>query len=1000
MSEKTATPPAVAAPKPQPAQPAQQQPAAQQQQQAAPAAATTSQPQYLLSTETSFKNFKNLQTGREIDRHPLNPNFILPTTKPTTETTTTKPQQQNSSESTTIDPLNNDNTASSAPVTTKDDQYDPLLQTQETTKSDYYIIHNQNSIVSKTHLTTYVDENFTPWATLKPSILQQYTTDDSNPIQVSFMSTGTSGKVKIPINRLNKILEELEQEKDEKQSTQISQSDIIMDLETLYSELIKAWNSEERVRSLKIAIQTAKLLSDTSLIKFYPSKFVIATEILDTFGNMVYDRIQKRLYNNKDLKNNEQFYHEQAKETCRNWFYKIASIRELLPRLYVEISILKCYEFIQGDSNSDPKSVVHRISDMIRGIGNPLVANYIRAYLARRSYDISPDFKKSIIFGLKDFIHTQKSYEKSKHLETTLQTYRITLTEYLGLYSPSLEWLLQCLSHRGDPGILEEVLTLFRESKNSLLLNHIISSFPPEYICNNSTMFSNFIKDADTFSYPKYQLYCSFGVNLVLGHPPKNLILTILNDVWKVVTNFENLKDYISVAEVFIEYVLTHCSIKESDIFLKDILRHIIPDKGYETIQQHLQSIVLKILTHIQDFSVLIGLTNFLPLLDLFNGESQKQISRSTLEVLSNSNTISSDPILINTFLTYGKALHDSLNSLSFQDEIRQVTQLVINCIDKIDFGRDVEKQLNFYVECRQTFINLDGVKNRLVYGVVSICQKTLTLVKGKHTPKTTAFIRACVAYCFITIPSIDDIFMKMNLYLVSASIALQNQALSQADALLKAAITFIQEIPPIEEFKQVKSTEEWTLSYLSSFISLLVVAPGHPEHGPFYLVKALHKVIKEYQWERGSSAKSKINIQLIALCSTWAQNSLPYHIEKVESNDQLFSSDSEFLNELNEYYNSLIKEILAELNVLKDEPDTSSQKKMVYVCLDLVNVLLNVGELNAKTASLVFNLYNMAKKSIPTSSFTEMSYLKNTLSYIETLPSKMAKDLHTKLIA
>lgn len=37
---------------------------------------------------------------------------------------------------------------------------------------------------------------------------------------------------------------------------------------------------------------------------------------------------------------------ESAAEICRNWLIKIGSIRELIPRIYIEAALLPTYYFI------------------------------------------------------------------------------------------------------------------------------------------------------------------------------------------------------------------------------------------------------------------------------------------------------------------------------------------------------------------------------------------------------------------------------------------------------------------------------------------------------------------------------------------------------------------------------------------------------------------------------------------------------------------------------
>lgn len=94
------------------------------------------------------------------------------------------------------------------------------------------------------------------------------------------------------IDKIQHRLEQLDQfEEGSQQQLSVSQSEYVNRIDQLNKELVSAWNTEQRVKALKIAIQCAKLLADTDVIQFYPSKFVLITDILSTFGKLVYERL-------------------------------------------------------------------------------------------------------------------------------------------------------------------------------------------------------------------------------------------------------------------------------------------------------------------------------------------------------------------------------------------------------------------------------------------------------------------------------------------------------------------------------------------------------------------------------------------------------------------------------------------------------------------------------------------------------------------------------------
>jgi hypothetical protein len=104
-------------------------------------------------------------------------------------------------------------------------------------------------------------------------------------------------------------------------------------------------------------------------------------------------------------------------------------------------------------------------------------------------------------------------------------------------------------------------------------------------------------------------------------------------------------------------------------------------------------------------------------------------------------------------------------------------------------------------VECRAAFSNLDAVQELLVHCVASLAMKAHKLVRGKHSKKTSGFVKACLAYCHVTAPSAtNDMLKRFDLTLLCAQVALANNCLPQTDTFLKGCISLVPDVPITEE--------------------------------------------------------------------------------------------------------------------------------------------------------------------------------------------------------
>ncbi|XP_051795896.1 VPS35 endosomal protein-sorting factor-like isoform X2 [Acanthochromis polyacanthus] len=830
-----------------------------------------------------------------------------------------------------------------------------------------------------------VGPDFEHWLSKRGEILARFTTTEK--LSINLFMGSDRGKALSPgssavSEKVRTRLEELDdlEEGSQRELLNLSQQDYANRIEELNQSLKEAWASDQKVKALKIVIQCSKLLSDTSVIQFYPSKFVLITDILDTFGRLVYDRIWTMCSDPRPLPDGftVEDVNDTAKETCLNWFFKIASIRELLPRLYVEAAILKCNRFL---NKSGIQETLPRLTAMIRGIGDPLVAAYARAYLCRVGMEVAPHLKDSLNRNFFDLLGTFKQIS-AESVQNQLVLQRVEVPEYLTLYSPAINWILQCIAYRAPEPLLTEMMERCKTlGNNALLLNSVMRAFRPEFVAVRATDFISMIKECDESGFPKHLLFGSLGRSLACADPPESERLTILNEAWKVITKVRSPQDYINCAEIWVEFTCRHFTKREVNTVLADIIKHMTPDRAFEDAYPQLQSVIRKILTYFHDFSLLFSMERFLPFLDMFQKDSVRvEVCKSIMEVfIKHQVELTRDPVILNAMLHICKTMHDSVNALTLEDEKRSLALLIIGFIRMVSFGRDFEQQLSFCVEARATFCNLEPVLVQLIHTVNQLAMETLRVVRGSHSRKTAAFVRACAAYSFITIPSLSSIFSRLSLYLLSGQVALANQCLSQSDAFLQAAVSILPEVPrSISIEGKLRSSESFLLDFINNFLATLLVVPDHPEHGVLYLVRGLLNMVQDYTWEDNSDAKVRVYISALPLLAAMSQETYLYSIPKVDSNETLYGGDPKFLSEINKLCETLIGQILDHLKALgRDE----SPRRQGALAFSLFGVLLAHGDLrNNKLSQLAVNLWNLSHKH----GYCETRISVRTLEYIK----------------
>lgn len=124
--------------------------------------------------------------------------------------------------------------------------------------------------------------------------------------------------------------------------------------------------------------------------------------------------------------------------------------------------------------------------------------------------------------------------------------------------------------------------------------------------------------------------------------------------------------------------------------------------------------------------------------------------------------------------------------------------------------------------------------------------------------------------------------------------------------------------------------------------------------------MRLLLEKLKEIQFDPSQTTEATIYLNVLDILSCYAQDTFPYHLQNVVSNDKLYGADPKFINEVNEIATSVLEELLEMMKTLSDKV-----KLQCSIAIDLFDRVTTKADLrDEKILQLALNLWNLTLKN------------------------------------